>query len=288
MMPGAADERSDSFERDEQMGKLVPALAALGVGCELVRWRDCDAGAEDFAAMMPLLCWDYWDQRESFLATLDRAGRKTRVLNSPATLRANTDKAYLAELAARGAPVIPEISVEFATDAVIQEAFDRLGSDTLVVKPRIGGGAWRQVKVERGRPLPPGSERPPGPALIQPFLHAIVKEGEVSLLHFDGRFSHGLRKLAKPGDYRIQSTFGGREEPFVPDAGLRGLARDILGLMDEVPLYARVDLLRGNDGAWKLIEIEMVEPYLYLGLSAGEGADNLGAQAFASALLGRL
>lgn len=288
MMPGARNERDDAFERDEQMGKLVPALAGLGLGCDLRPWRHADRLAGDYDAMLPLLCWDYWDHREQFLGTLEAAARTTRIFNSPTLLRANTDKAYLAELASRGAPVIPEWSVEFATDAIIRRAFERFETDTLVVKPRIGGGAWRQVLVRKGEPLPPESERPPAGALIQPFLRAIVDEGEVSLLFFDGRFSHGLRKIAKSGDYRIQSSFGGREEPYMPYAGMIALATRVLGMLDEVPLYARVDLLRGNDGAWKLIEVEMVEPYLYFGLSKGERGSNRGARALAVSLWERL
>ena len=288
MMPGADGERPDFFERDEQMGKIVPALAALGVGCELRRWREADAIAGDYAAVLPLLCWDYWEQRDAFLATLERSAERTRVLNAPGLLRWNTDKAYLAELGAKGAPIIETVIAERVSEGVVREAFETLGAERLVIKPQIGAGAWRQVSVRKGEALPEASEMPPGRAMIQPFLKAVETEGEISMLYFGGRFSHALRKTPKAGDYRIQSLYGGREVEFAPDAGMIGLAADVLAMMDEAPLYARVDLLRGNDGAWRLIEVEMVEPYLYFGLSAGEGGENLGAQAFASALVERL
>ena len=292
MMPGAAEARADAFERAEQMGKLVPALAALGVGCELVRWREIDTVAGGYDAVLPLLCWDYWDAREDFLATLERAAERTRVLNAVELLRWNTDKRYLDELGEGGAPIIATWVVDRVDADVVAEGFARFGCERLVIKPQVGAGAWRQVSVRKGEALPTAEALPPGRAMVQPFLEAVETEGEISLLFFDGVFSHALRKTPKAGDYRIQSLYGGKEERYAPDAEQLGIAEAALGQMaarfGEGPLYARVDVLRGNDGGWKLIECEMVEPYLYLGLSAGEGGENAGARAFARALAGRL
>jgi len=285
MMPGAHDEREDGFERDEQMGKLVPALAALGAGCELRRWRDVEAIADEYNAVLPLFCWDYWESREEFLSAMDKAGERTRVINAPSLLRWNTDKAYLADLGEKGAPIIETVTVEHVDAEVVAQAYETLGAERIVIKPQVGAGAWRQVSLRRGEAIPAPEEMPPGTTMIQPFLNAVEVEGEISMLHFGGRFSHALRKTPKAGDYRIQSLYGGREEVYVPDAAMIALAADVLAMMHEVPLYARVDLLRGNDGEWCLIEVEMVEPYLYLGLSAGDGGENAGAQAFARALV---
>ena len=121
--------------------------------------------------------------------------------------------------------------------------------------------------------------------MIQPFMEAVETEGEVSMLWFGGELSHALRKLPKAGDYRIQSLYGGREVSYETGTELRELATRVLGALPELPLYARVDCLRGNDGEWKLIELELVEPYLYLGLSEGEGADNKSANLFADKLV---
>ena len=288
MMPGAADQREDAFERDEQMGKLVPALAAHGVGCELVEWRGADRRADEFAAVMPLLCWDYWDHREEFLRTMERAAERTKVFNAPDTLRWNTDKSYLDELGSKGARLIPTEVVERFSDEAAMNAYAAFGTNTLVVKPLVGGGAWRQALLKQGEPLPPESELPPAETMIQPFLPSVVEEGETSMLFFGGKFSHALQKTARSGDYRIQSQYGGREVPIVPEPEVAEFARSQLALLDETPLYARVDLLRGLDGEMCLIEMEMVEPYLYLGLSEGEGGENRGAKAFAEALVGLL
>ena len=78
-----------------------------------------------------------------------------------------------------------------------------------------------------------------------------------------GEFCHALIKRAQPGDYRIQSSYGGREEVLHPSADDLVAARAILGTLDETPLYGRVDMLRGEDGGLLLMELEVIEPYLY-------------------------
>ena len=116
----------------------------------------------------------------------------------------------------------------------------------------------------------------------------MTEEGEYSFLYFGGVFSHALIKTAKPGDYRIQSAFGGQETIYQPSAEELAGANDILATLDSPPLYARVDLLRGLDGDLALIELEMIEPYLYLPHAAVIDGVNQGALALGQALLARL
>ena len=99
--------------------------------------------------------------------------------------------------------------------------------------------------------------------MVQPFQSAIQTEGEYSFIFIDGDFSHALLKQAKSGDYRIQSSYGGTETKVTPSASDLASASAILGLLDETPLYARVDMLRGADGGMLLMELELIEPYLY-------------------------
>ena len=99
--------------------------------------------------------------------------------------------------------------------------------------------------------------------MIQPFLPAVAEEGEYAFLFFGGEFSHCARKIPAKGDYRVQSEYGGHEEVHVPSGAELALARSVLDFVDGDPLYARVDMLRGLDGQLALIEIELIEPYLY-------------------------
>lgn len=289
LLPDAENARPDIFELVEQMGKLTPALADLGMELEQVRWREIAARADEFAAILPLMVWDYFEgNEEAFLSAVAKAEAVTPVFNSFDILKWNADKSYLDELHARGAPVIRTLTVERVTPKNVARAFEELDTDTLVIKPQVGGGAWRQVLHKKTDPFPAADTLPPEGALIQPFLSSVLEEGEYSFLYFGGRFSHAARKTPKAGDYRIQSIYGGSEETYVPTQAERDSARDILDVLDHTPLYARVDLLRGNDGLLKLIELECIEPYLYLPHAAGEGGENEGAQRFAKALNARL
>lgn len=289
MMPGHPDERADAFERDEEMGKLVPAFAAQGMELSLIPWRSASAQASEYDAMLPLLVWDYFEGNEvKFLSEMLSASKQTRILNTPEILRWNARKSYLDTLAMRGAPVIETINVDDITEANVNAAFDTLRTEKLVIKPQVGGGAWRQVLYAKGDSFPLANLLPPGEAMIQAFLPSVQSEGEYSFLYFGGEYSHALIKRPKDGDYRIQSLYGGTEESYEAKADEKNAAETVLSTLKAMPLYARVDLLRGLDGQLKLIELEMIEPYLYLQHSPGEGADNLGAQNLARALKHRL
>ena len=290
MMPGPGAKRADLHEFNEEVGTLTAAFAARGMSLDARLWDDAAEYAAEYDALLPLIVWDYFEGNEArFLSTMERASQITPVFNNPATLKWNADKAYLAELAANGAPVIPTVTVSGVMPDDADRAFARFGTDRLVIKPQVGGGAYRQVLLGRNDPWPHADDLPLDDALIQPFLPSVQEEGEYTLLFFDGEFSHGLQKLAKSGDYRIQSQYGGREVPWIPDEEALRVARDVLGSLPETPLYARVDLLRGLDGKLALIELEMIEPYLYLPL-AEVGADGLnrGALMLADALKARL
>ena len=289
LLPDTKNGRPDIFELIEEEGKLTPALAAEGMELIQVRWREIESRAAEFDAILPLFVWDYFEGNEdAFLRAIAKAEAVTPVFNPFKMLKWNADKSYLDDLHARGADVIRTLTVDHVTQTNVARAFEELGTDTLVIKPRVGGGAWRQVLYKMGEPFPEADALPPDGALLQPFLPSVVEEGEYSFLYFGGRFSHAARKTPKAGDYRIQSIYGGAEETYVPTQAERDHARAILDVLDETPLYARVDLLRGLDGTLKLIELECIEPYLYLTHAKGEGGENEGAQKFAKALKAKL
>lgn len=289
MMPGADNLRSDQFELNEQMGKLEPAFEAEGLKVELVRWREAAERAEEFDAALPLFVWDYFEGNEGdFLSEMAKIDSRTKLFNGFDVLKWNSDKSYLEALSREGAPVIRTLHVDRATERAVNAAFETLETDTLVIKPQVGGGAWRQALYKKGDPFPSKDSLPPETAMIQAFLPSVQTEGEYSFLYFGGKFSHAVLKKPKSGDYRIQSIYGGSEGAYSPSTQERETTRNILNNLDFTPLYARIDLLRGQDGGLKLIELEMIEPYLYLPHSEGEGGENKGAKTLAAALAKRL
>ena len=183
----------------------------------------------------------------------------TRLFNPVSLVTWNIRKTYLRELETKGAKLIPTVWLDVADEASARAAFDTLGADDLVFKRQIGAGAKGQHRLTRGEPIP----EMPHPMMVQPFLPMIQTEGELSFIFIDGDFSHALVKRAQPGDYRIQSTYGGREEKITPSADDLVAAHAIISALDEAPLYGRVDMLRGPDGGLLLMELEVLEPYLY-------------------------
>ncbi|NNE57360.1 MAG: hypothetical protein HKN36_04570 [Hellea sp.] len=289
MMPGHKEAREDIFELEEQMGKIVPAFARHDMSAEILRWRDAGEMADHFDAVLPLFVWDYFEgNQHAFLEQMKQAAGKTHIFNPYEMLKWNSEKSYLEELATKGAPVIRTLYMDKVTEAGINQAFETLQTDRLVIKPIVGGGAWRQVLYAQGDPFPDHSELPPEGTMVQAFLRSVQDEGEYSFLYFGGEFSHAVLKKAKSGDYRIQSLYGGTEQTYTPTDEEKAAAKLILKQLDTIPLYARVDLLRGDDGALKLIELELLEPYLYLPHAEGEGGDNQGALKLAETLKKRL
>ena len=289
LLPDSLDRREDVFELDEEIAKLTPAFAALGMDISLVNWRDAAEVSGDYAAMLPLFVWDYFEQNEeAFFAAMAQVGKNTNLYNPFKVLKWNANKSYLEELGNQGAATIPSITLDKLSEERVHHAMDKLGADKVVIKPVVGGGAWRQVLYERGTAFPARDELPPEGALIQPFIKSVATEGEYSFLYFGDSFSHAVNKRPKAGDYRVQSLYGGQELAYTPTSAERAQVRAVLNVLDFTPLYARVDFLRGNDGRLLLIELELIEPYLYLPFADGEGGDNKGAQKLAKALVKKL
>jgi glutathione synthase/RimK-type ligase-like ATP-grasp enzyme len=263
MLPGHPDLREDYWEHDREFLPLQAACSARGIDLRAVVWDDPSLTPSDYDALVLGTTWDYAEQPQAFLAALETITRQRPLFNPLPVVRWNMRKTYLRDLAERGLPVVPTLWRDRADGLTIARAFDELGVDEIVVKPVVGASAWRQARLRRGDPLPPADALPPSETMIQPFLHAAVKEGEFSFLFFDRVFSHCAQKIPQAGDYRVQSMYGGREEAYQPSAAESALARRVLDAVDGPLLYARVDMMRGLDGQLALMELELIEPYLY-------------------------
>jgi len=258
-LPGSPDRRSDAFEHDRMMDALRGPFREQGMDVIDVDWADETQDWSVYGAAMIGTTWDYWDHADRFLRTLDKIEQVTPLFNSAALVRWNSHKGYLKELGEKGARMIPTLWINQVDEASFAAAFQTLGSDDLVFKRQVGAGADGQFRLSPTDACPDM----PHPMMVQPFLSRIQEEGEYSFIFIDGTFSHALLKQAKAGDYRIQSSYGGTETPIIPDAEDLQAAAEILQKLNEVPLYARVDMLRGEDGQLLLMELELIEPYLY-------------------------
>ncbi len=250
------------------------AFAAAGVETVAVPW--IEPWPTDVAAALPVRAWGYHKQVARWRAAVTAA--PTRLINPAPMLLWNTDKLYLQALATAGVPTVPTLFAAAVDAATLADAFARFDTDRLVVKPTISAGAWFTQVVRPGDPIPAA----PGPVMIQPFLGAVQGEGELSLFYFGGAFSHAARKVATGGDFRVQPQFGGALTRFEPDAEAIAVAEATLAAAPLGIVYARVDLIRGQDGRLKLIELEVIEPDLFFNL------DPQAAGRFVRAVLGEL
>ncbi|MCR9196103.1 MAG: hypothetical protein NXH88_15295 [Hyphomonas sp.] len=258
-LPGSPVRRSDAFEHDRMMDALRAPFADLGMEVIDVDWADQTQDWASYGAVIIGTTWDYWDHAEEFLRTLDKIEQQTQLFNSAQLVRWNSHKSYLKDLAEEEVRVIPTLWIDQIDDAAFRNAFEALGSDDLVFKRQVGAGADGQFRLSPTDPRP----EMPHPMMVQPFMPKIQEEGEYSFIFIYGSFSHALLKQAKAGDYRIQSTYGGVETAITPSDEDLADAAAILDILREIPLYARVDMLRGDDGRLLLMELELIEPYLY-------------------------
>lgn len=263
MLPGHPNLRSDHWEHDFEFVPMHAACARRGIDLQPVVWDNPTFDVREFDACVIGTTWDYTEKADLFFTTLERFSTLRPLFNPLSVVHWNLKKTYLQDLAQRGVPVVPTLWRPRADAPTIASAFDELGVDEIVVKPVIGASSWRQARLKRSQPLPQADQLPPDEAMIQPFLDAVITEGEFSFLFFDREFSHCAQKLPQAGDYRVQAMYGGRERVYEPSAVELALAKSVIAAISEPLLYARVDMLRRPDGGLALMELELIEPYLY-------------------------
>jgi len=265
---------------------LADALERVGIRPAAAVWSDPSADWRAFDAVVIRSCWDYHRRHGEFvtwLDALDTAGKP--VWNATPTVRWNSDKRYLIDLAARGVGTVPTRVVERGSHAAPGDVARAEGWTRFVVKPAISASAYETHALE----LPLGVhdraavERvvAHGDVLVQPFLDEVTSDGELSLIFFDGVFSHAAIKRSRHGDFRVQTEHGGTvAHGDVGPASIERASRS-LEARDELPLYARVDGV-GDERSFRLMELELIEPNVFLAASAGA------ADRFAAAIARRL
>ncbi|MFL6735746.1 MAG: RimK family alpha-L-glutamate ligase [Sphingomonas sp.] len=246
-------------------------LTNAGVNVEPVVWSEAgDLSAFDL--ILPLVAWGYHLDYPRWLDFLERAERdQLPLLNPPELLRWNGDKAYLAELGDAGVPTVPTLAVEACCDADLEEARRHFKSDWLVIKPPVAASAMGAYRIGPNDDLPAESRRKP--MILQPLIEEIVRSGEFSLMLFDGQFSHAVVKRPRSGDFRVQEYHGGVTRPCdAPPEGAIELAEAALAAAPAAATYARVDIVPDDEAILRIMELELIEPALFLDHAPDRGA----------------
>jgi glutathione synthase/RimK-type ligase-like ATP-grasp enzyme len=270
---------------------LVAAFRARAVDAPLVRWDDPAVHWADFDAVLIRTTWDYPDRLAEFCRWVERVSHATRLFNPPAVVTHNLDKRYLRALERAGVPTVPTTWLESggaSHDGALRSALADLcqahapasgALADLILKPAIGAGA---SGLDRFAPddLHAAAAHARilltrGPALAQAFLPSILDRGELSIVLLDGEVSHAVRKVPKPGDFRVQIEFGGVYtvvEPTAHEIDIAQRAHAALAGAHAPLLYARCDLVEPAPGLPAVIEFEAVEPELFFPLVPGAAA----------------
>ncbi|MEQ8309291.1 MAG: hypothetical protein RIA72_01180 [Sphingopyxis sp.] len=261
---GFADRWQPAFARK------AAALTAAGLSVDQRVWTDPgDLAGHDL--ILPLFAWGYQRNVSAWYALLDRLEAEALpVVNRVPVLRWNSDKAYLADLADKGVAVVPTIDVAALDAAALADARRAFGTDELVIKPAISGGADGTHRIAPGGSIPAdalGRRR-----LVQPLMPGVLATGEFSLFFFGGRYSHAIVKHPASGDFRVQEQFGGRETAWEANDAARALAAMALAAAPAPPVYARVDMVGDGAGRLHVMELELIEPSLFLHHAPDKGA----------------
>ena len=265
------------------------AMAELGWQVDCVPWRNPSHDWSQYDAVYICTPWDYPENPGLFLETLDAIEASTAELINPlALVRWSLAKTYLRDLAERGGSVVPSLWFDRFDPGEVSSWFEDFDSDRVVIKPQVGTNSQHQFvlrmpisddvmsevqRVYNGRPF-----------FVQPFIANVQSEGEYSLFFLGGEYSHATLRVPKPGDFRSQEEHGAEVLTITADEEQIVAAERLLSLVDPEPTYARVDLVRDDDGAYRLMELEMVEPSLYL--RTDEDSPMRFARAFDRAVLG--
>jgi glutathione synthase/RimK-type ligase-like ATP-grasp enzyme len=276
---------------DEDLPPLESALRNAGADVTIAEWdRPHDWSRFDIALLRST--WDYPLRLVEFLDWAEAVSRKTKLLNPLPLVKWSSDKHYLSDLAAKQVPTVLTRFVEpgQSPERRIAELLSQPAVDELVVKPAVGAGSRDAQRF--GREETPEAARhaqrmlaEQRSVLLQPYLSRVDEHGETALIYFEGEFSHAIRKgpLLKRKEGPTTELFAKEAiTARVPDAAeLRVGARALQAVPFETPLYARVDLIRDQQGEPVVLELELIEPSLFFPFSARS------AESFAAAIVRR-
>jgi hypothetical protein len=248
---------------------LASEVRRRGAEVVSVLWDDDSVDWGVFDSLVLRSVWDYHHRVDEFRAWLDRLERaRVRVWNPIPMVRWNLHKSYLEELAGAGIPVVPTVRLARGSLADLGALLAEKGWARAVVKPAISASAhetWLLEIAEAGeRQARFAALLAERDLLVQRFEPAVRERGEWSLLFFGGVYSHAMLKRPGAGDFRVQEELGGSSTLTEPPEGLVEQAQRILARWSEPPLYARVDGI-DLDGTFTLMELELIEPVLFLG-----------------------
>lgn len=254
---------------DERL--LREPLLARGIDVQTIPWERAGVKWASFDAIIIRSTWNYhlrWPEFSDWLASLE--AQRVQVLNPVAMLRWNIDKTYLGTLGALGVRTLPTVFVTCGSQADLAEIIKRQGWERAVIKPTISAGGdntWRITREEAAEQQARFSEQLQHSTLMVQQFADHISDGEWSFHFFNGVYSHTALKVPAAGEMFVHAHRGGTTHPVQPTSQQIAEAANVVHAVEQtlgmLPLYARVDMVE-HAGALTLMELELVEPYLYM------------------------
>lgn len=261
------DQYTNNVILEDQL--LMTALSELGLKVHKTHWNDPNMNWSNTKYAIIRTTWDIYEDGkfEQFEAWLEQVKDQTQLINDYATIRWNVDKHYLMDLEKRGIKIPPTIFIASGEKKSLQEIVESSNWKNPILKPAISGGGKHTYKLD-GDNLDKiartfSSLIKKEAMLLQEFQHNVVEKGELTLMVFDGKYSHAVLKKAKAGDFRVQDDFGGTVHEYQPSPEEIAFAERVVAVCDPSPLQARVDFIWDNSGELCVSELELIEPELW-------------------------
>ena len=246
---------------------VLEALRAEGLKAEKKDWADLDFDWSTTKSVIFRTTWDYFDRYPEFEPWLAKISSQCQLFNSADIIKWNIDKHYLSDLMSAGLNVAPSHFISHGSSITLKDLFSETGWSQAVLKPTISGAARHTYRLS-----PANAESHENifaellaveDMIFQEFLNDIVEFGEISLMFMGGEYTHAVRKIAKSGDFRVQDDHGGTVE--IHEASKEEIEFGLASLeaCPYEPIYARIDIVKDNNGKLSLCELELIEPELW-------------------------
>lgn len=267
---------TDNILREDQL--IMDALSGRGLKVGRKSWSDADFDWKHTKAALIRTAWDYFHRIAEWQQFLKIVSERTTLINPIELVKWNSDKHYLGQLRDLGVHIPETHFIEQGDKTTLKELHSLHCWEETILKPCVSGSARHTYRLNissldehEATFQKLISEEA---MMLQPFQKSILTEGEISLMVMGGKFTHAVIKKAKEGDFRVQDDFGGSVYPYEPSKEEMRFAETAVQACSPEPLYARVDIIRDNQGALSLIELELVEPELWFRLEPS-AADTL-------------
>jgi glutathione synthase/RimK-type ligase-like ATP-grasp enzyme len=243
------------------------ALEREGLQVKRISWDDADFDWTTTKYAIFRTTWDYFERFDEFSTWLTNVSQQTTLLNSAKMIHWNIDKHYLQDLANKNVAIVPTYFIEKGDTRSLATLHQELGWTETVVKPCISGAARHTYKLH-----PNNLHKHENiykkliateAMMLQPFMHQVVTKGEISLIVINGKYTHGILKKAKAGDFRVQDDFGGSVHEYKASKAEIEFAENAVKACIEAPIYARVDIIWDNEDQLAISELELIEPELW-------------------------